>query len=101
MRFVQAWALHDYFAAEISFEAFRALLAQLRDGPLAEISPDPADYRVTEFGVLGEIFPGTGRGNEVSLAASVVGLELGIATRHVPAAIFRAGERGSRAGRSR
>jgi hypothetical protein len=36
----------------------------------------PEDYRVTSFGLLGEVFPGTGDAHEVALGASVTDLTL-------------------------
>jgi hypothetical protein len=41
-----------------------------------ELSPDPADYRLVMFGILGEVFPGTGDEDNVALAGSVDNLSL-------------------------
>ena len=43
---------------------------------LPAISPRPEDYRITLFGVLGEVFPGTGRDYEVAIGAQVRDLRL-------------------------
>ena len=42
----------------------------------AEISADPSDYTIVSFGILGEIFPGIGNEDNVSLGASVKALSL-------------------------
>jgi hypothetical protein len=76
MQLAQGWSERRVFRAEVSYERFRALLATLRAGALPQISPRPEDYRVRLFGVLGEIFPGTGQAHNVSLGASVTGLAL-------------------------
>ena len=76
MRHVEAWREPVLFKAEVSYPAFAALLARLRAGPLPGISPRPEDYRLTLFGVLGEVFPGTGDDHNVALGASVFGLRL-------------------------
>jgi hypothetical protein len=70
------WSDRRRFRAEIPYERFRALLATLRAGALPQISDRPEDYRVRLFGVLGEIFPGTGNDHNVALGASVTGLAL-------------------------
>jgi hypothetical protein len=76
MQLGQAWNERRTFRAEIPYARFQSLLATLRAGPLPQISPHPEDYRVMLFGVLGEIFPGTGQDHNVSLGASVTGLAL-------------------------
>lgn len=73
---VAAWNEPMRFRAVVSYEQFAALLAQLRAGPLPAISPRPQDWHVTEFGVLAEVFPGTGDQHNVALGASVLDLEL-------------------------
>jgi hypothetical protein len=79
-RFEQPWSEARTFVARITPANFRAALETLRAGPLPQISADPADYRVLSFGVLGEVFPGTGDADNVALGASVTGLAL----REVP-----------------
>ena len=74
------WTDARTFVARVTPANFRAALATLRAGPLPRISADPADYRVLSFGVLGEVFPGTGDADNVALGASVTGLAL----REVP-----------------
>ena len=76
MRNVDAWNQPLTFQAVVSYEQFAALLAQLRAGPLPTVSPRPEDWRITEFGVLAEVFPGTGDAHNVALGASVLGLKL-------------------------
>jgi hypothetical protein len=76
MRFEQAWNRPIYFRAQVPYEKVRALLARLRAGPHPGISPRPEDYRVLSFGVLGEVFPGTGSEHNVSIGASVFDLRL-------------------------
>jgi hypothetical protein len=76
LRNVDAWNQSLLFRAVVSYDAFSALLAQLRAGPLPAISPRPEDWQVTEFGVLGEVFPGTGDEHDVALGASLVDLRL-------------------------
>lgn len=76
MHFVAPWSEPRFFAAEISRDAFASLLATLRASGLAQLSPDPTDYRVMLFGVLGEVFPGTGDANNVAIGASVSNLAL-------------------------
>jgi hypothetical protein len=76
----QPWTDARTFVARITPANFRAALETLRAGPLPQISPDPADYRVLSFGVLGEVFPGTGDADNVAFGASVTGLAL----REVP-----------------
>ena len=69
-----AWMARLPFAAQVPYDVFSAMLARLRAGPLPHISPRPEDYRLTEFGVLGEVFPGTGGDHNVAIGASVFGL---------------------------
>jgi len=76
MRFEQAWNRPIYFRAQVPYERFGAMLARLRAGPHPGISPRPEDYRVLSFGVLGEVFPGTGSEHNVSIGASVFDLRL-------------------------
>jgi hypothetical protein len=75
-RFSQPFADPTFFRAEIPYARFRDMLDALRRNGSASLSPDPADYRITLFGVLGEVFPGTGSGHNVALGASVSGLTL-------------------------
>jgi hypothetical protein len=75
-QFVTGWTQPRYFRAHVTYAQFRALLATLRQSSLPSISPRPEDYRVTLFGVLGEIFPGTTPDHEVGLAAGVTDLKL-------------------------
>lgn len=77
----RGWPEARRFVARITPENFRAALDLLRAGPLPGISPEPSDYRILSFGLLGEVFPGTGDDDNVSLGASVTGLAL----REVPA----------------
>jgi hypothetical protein len=70
----EAWRERVRFNVQIPYPAFAALLARLRSGPLPAISPRPEDYRVGEFGVLGEVFPGTGSEHNVAIGASVFNL---------------------------
>ena len=70
------WTGAATFRAIVTQERFEALLARLRAGPLPQISPRPANYRVLSFGVLGEIFPGTGSDHDVAIGASVSGMAL-------------------------
>ena len=72
---VEAWGEPLRFRAVVTYEEFAAMLAQLRSGPLPAISPRPEDWRITEFGVLAETFPGTGDQHNVALGASVLGLQ--------------------------
>ena len=70
----EAWKQRLHFRAEIPHSAFTALLARLRSGPLPNLSARPEDYRLGEFGVLGEVFPGTGNDHNVAIGASVFNL---------------------------
>jgi hypothetical protein len=76
MRFQEGWPDLRFFRMHVSYAQFGALLARLRRTSLPAISPRPEDYRVTLFGVLGEVFPGTGTAHEVALAAGVTDLRL-------------------------
>ena len=82
MQFATPWNDARTFVARITPAGFRAALEVLRAGPLSQVSPDPRDYRILSFGLLGEVFPGTGDEDNVSLGASVTGLAL----REVPLA---------------
>ena len=76
MQFAEPWSDRRMFAAQIPYASFQELLSRLKSGALPQISDRPEDYRVLLFGVLGEIFPGTGDAHNVSLGASVTGLAL-------------------------
>lgn len=71
------------FRLMITHANFAAVLASLRERQ-AEISADPGDYTIISFGILGEVFPGTGNDDNVSVGASVKALTL----RHVLPAYF-------------
>lgn len=71
-----AWKERAYFNAQVPFDVFTAMLARLRAGPLPRISARPEDYRLTGFGVLGEVFSGTGDQHNVAIGASVFDLRL-------------------------
>jgi hypothetical protein len=71
-----AWMERTHFVARIPHDVFAGMLARLKAGPLPAISPRPEDYRLTEFGVLGEVFPGTGDAHNVAIGASVFNLRL-------------------------
>jgi hypothetical protein len=75
-QFDEPWAEPRAFRALVSYPQFKAMLASLARDALLDISPRPEDYRVTLFGVLGEIFPGTDNSHEVLLGASVARLAL-------------------------
>ena len=75
MRFVQPFSEPALFRAEISYARFRDMLAALRLSG-SQISPDPLNYRVTLYGVIGEVIVGTGPGHNVALGASVTDLAL-------------------------
>ena len=81
MQFQNPWRESRRFRALITYENFAAVLDDLRTMRQSELSPDPADYRITFFGVLAEVFPGTGDADNVSLAGSLAGLSL----REIPA----------------
>lgn len=55
--FVRPWSGTRLFRVHVSYAQFRAMLLRLRDESLPLISVRPEDFRVTAFGVLGEIFP--------------------------------------------
>jgi hypothetical protein len=76
MRFVQPWSEPALFRAEVSHARFRDMLAALRQAGSTSLSPDPLDYRITSYGILGEVVPGTGPGHNVALGASVTDLAL-------------------------
>jgi hypothetical protein len=75
MRFVQPFSDPTLFRAEISYARFRDMLAALRLNG-SRISPDPLDYRITSYGVIGEVVTGIGPGHNVALGASVTDLAL-------------------------
>ena len=77
MQYQQPWSESRHFRAIITRANIAAVLADLRAGRQPELSPEPSDYSVIFFGVLGEVFPGTGNADNVALAASVSGLSLG------------------------
>ena len=72
----QAWNQGRFFRAQVSYANFGAMLARLKSGPHPSLSARPEDYRVLSFGVLGEVFPGTGSEHNVSIGASVFDLRL-------------------------
>jgi hypothetical protein len=76
LQYVSPWTEARTFRVQVSYARFKALLARLIRDALPGISPRPEDYRVALFGVLGEIFPGTGTSHEVALGASVVDMRL-------------------------
>jgi len=76
VQFVTPWSEPRLLRMHLSYARFEALLARLIREALPDISPRPEDYRITLFGVLGEIFPGTGTEHEVALGGSVTGLTL-------------------------
>ena len=80
MRTASGWSAAVTFRAVVTQEQFEALLARLRAGPMPQLSPRPANYRVLSFGVLGEVFPYAGDANNVILGGSVVDMAL----REVP-----------------
>ena len=75
MQYERGWSESRHVGFLVSPGHFAAALATLRARG-ALISGDPADYDLTAVGVLGEIFPGTGREHEVALGASVSNLVL-------------------------
>jgi len=75
-RTVDAWNQPLAFRAVVTYEQFSALLAQLRAGPLPNISPHPEDWHVIEFGVLAEVLPGTTDEHNVAMGTSVLDLQL-------------------------
>jgi hypothetical protein len=76
MRTVSTWEQPLPFRARVTYANFQAMLERLRAGPLPGISARPEDYRITLFGVLGEVFPGTGTDFEVAIGAQVRDLRL-------------------------
>lgn len=76
MRNVDPWATPLTFRAVVTQAQFEAMLAALRAGPMPQLSPRPGSYRVTSFGVLAEVFPGTGTAHEVVLGGSVTNMAL-------------------------
>lgn len=76
MRTVTPWDQPLPFRARVTYANFQAMLARLKAGPLPTISARPEDYRITLFGVLGEVVPGTGTEFEVALGAHVRDLRL-------------------------
>jgi len=75
MRFVQPFSEPALFRAEISYARFRDMLAAFRLSG-SQISPDPLNYRITLYGVIGEVIAGTGPDHNVALGASVTDLAL-------------------------
>jgi hypothetical protein len=76
MQYETPWGESRHFRALITYDNFAAALALLRSGPQPQISPAPEDYVVTLFGVGGEVIPGTGNANNVTLGASVRAMTL-------------------------
>ncbi len=76
LRFVQPWSESTFFRAELSYASFQTMLTRMKSLGLPELSTDPADYHILLFGVLGEVFVGTGDDNNVSLGASASDLQL-------------------------
>jgi hypothetical protein len=76
MHFVVPWTGRRLFRVHVAYEQFRSMLVRLAHESLPGISVRPEDWRVTLFGVLGEVFPGTGTAHEVALGASVTDLAL-------------------------
>ncbi len=76
LRLVQPWSESTFFRAELSYASFRTMLTRMKNLGVVAISTDPADYRILLFGVLGEVFAGTGNDNNVSLGASASDLRL-------------------------
>ena len=76
MQVVSPWSEPRDFRAQVEYPQFKMMLMRLaRERGLA-ISLRPEDYRIALFGVLAEIFPGTGTAHEVALGGSVVDLAL-------------------------
>jgi hypothetical protein len=75
MQYQHPWSEPRHFRAVVTWANFAAVLADLRVRQ-PELSPDPADYRLVMFGILGEVFPGTGDEDNVALAGSVDNLSL-------------------------
>ena len=76
MHFNTQWTDPGFFRVHVPYARFKAMLVRLRSGPLPGASIRPEDYRVDLFGLLGEVFPGTGTGHEIALGASVTDLKL-------------------------
>jgi hypothetical protein len=76
MRTVTPWDQPLLFRARVTYANFQAMLARLKAGPLPALSARPEDYRITLFGVLGEVIPGTGTDYEVAIGAHVRDLRL-------------------------
>ena len=76
MRTVTPWEQPLPFRARVTYANFQAMLARLKAGPLPALSTRPEDYRITLFGVLGEVIPGTGTDYEVAIGAQVRDLRL-------------------------
>jgi hypothetical protein len=76
MHNVDAWSRPILFRAQVPYENFRQMLLNLKGGPLPNLSARPEDYRIILFGVLGEVFPGTGADHNVTLGGSATGLRL-------------------------
>ena len=74
MRNVDAWSRPIFFRAQVPYENFRQMLLRLKGGSLPNISARPEDYRITLFGVLGEVFPGTGTEHNLTIGGSVTDL---------------------------
>ena len=74
MHNVDAWSRPIFFRAQVRYENFRQILLRLKSGPLPNISARPEDYRITLFGVLGEVGPGTSADHNVTLGGSVTDL---------------------------
>lgn len=76
LRTVTAWDRPLLFRARVTYANFQAMLLRLKAGPLPAISTRPEDYRITLFGVLAEVFPGTGTDYEVAIGGQVKDLRL-------------------------
>jgi len=76
LQFAAPWSEPRLFRVHITYARFEAMLARLIRDALPSISRHPEDYRINLFGVLGEVFPGTGTDHEVALGASVTNLTL-------------------------
>ena len=74
--FVAPRAGPGFFRAHVTYQQFKSMLERVKAESLPQISARPEDYEVTLFGVLGEVFPGTGTSHEVALGASVTDLTL-------------------------
>jgi hypothetical protein len=81
IQYQQPWSVSRHYRVRVTYDNFAAVLESLRAERQPELSPDPSDYSVTFFGILAEVFPGTGEADNVSLAGSVAGLTL----RELPA----------------